>query len=231
MHMCKHKVAIFAQGEGFTSSKQRVLACGSVPTFLSHDKMDSYFGRWLVPNKHYKLLRPGKVCEDLKNIVWWTEEHDDKAEQIGVNARRFATRILGEEMVHQYLLHVLKEVANLMTYKAKDALRLVPKQLEKLNALPATVAKLEAMKEKNGPRSTYALENIVKLTPQTIATSFRDREERKGAMIEAALAYTKYAKQDMAPPHPSSAKYAHIIDKNIKPPSSSSSNDKPKSRH
>jgi hypothetical protein len=40
--------------------------------------MDSYYSKWLVPNKHYKLLRPGHVCEDLKNLVWWVEENDDK---------------------------------------------------------------------------------------------------------------------------------------------------------
>jgi hypothetical protein len=51
--------------------------------------------------------------------------------------------------------------------------------------------------------------------------SFRDREERKGAMIEAALAYTKYAKVNMAPPHSSSAKYAHIISPNQKPAAAS----------
>ena len=50
----------------------------------------------------------------------------------------------------------------------------------------------------------------VKLTPQTIAAAFRQREERKGAMIEAAMAYSPNLKNRMAPPHPSSAKYSHI---------------------
>jgi hypothetical protein len=54
-----------------------------------------------------------------------------------------------------------------------------------------------------------------------VSYSFRDREERKGAMIEAALAYTKYAKVNMAPPHSSSAKYAHIISPNQKPAAAS----------
>jgi hypothetical protein len=81
---------VFAQGEGFTSSKQalrwcpaachdwslstplynQVLACGSLPLFLSHDAQDSYFGRWLKNGKHFKLLRPDKLCDDLKNVVW-----------------------------------------------------------------------------------------------------------------------------------------------------------------
>jgi hypothetical protein len=51
----------------------------------------------------------------------------------------------------------------------------------------------------------------VKLTPQTIAAAFRQREERKGAMIEAALAYAPHASKRMAAPHPSSAKYDHIV--------------------
>ena len=160
MRMCRSKYPVFAQGEGYTSSKQRVLGCGSLPLFLEHDGMDSYFGRWLVENKHYKVislrsfvhslvlfagfrwsvrslwfvlsvsvgalskgnnlcakrhmneqyqaLRPESVCDDLKRVVWWAVEHDEMAQRIGVNARRFATRILGEHMVHMYLLAMLQ---------------------------------------------------------------------------------------------------------------------------
>lgn len=49
------------------------------------------------------------------------------------------------------------------------------------------------------------------MTPQTIAARFREREERKGAAIEAALAWQPHAYKSMAAPHPSSAKYAHIF--------------------
>ena len=209
MAMCRHKMPVFAQGEGYTSSKQRVLACGGLPAFLNHDQMDSYFGRWLGRNKHYKELRPDSVCEDLKNLVWWVQEHDAMAERVGVNARRFATRVLGEEMVHQYLLHVLKEVAALLRYPVADAWRSVHAMLAKSNGLPAAQAKLRAV-EATGA-STAALTQLVRLTPQTIAAAFRGREERKGAMVEAALAWAPHASRHMAPPHPSSAKYAHII--------------------
>ncbi len=121
MRMCRNKFPVFAQGEGYTSSKQRVLGCGSLPLFLSHDDMDSYFGRWLVADKHYKKLRADNVCDDLKRVVWWAEEHDEMAQRIGVNARRFATRVLGEHMVHLYLLATLQEISALMTYPAAQA--------------------------------------------------------------------------------------------------------------
>lgn len=60
-------------------------------------------------------------------------------------------------------------MAGLLQYRPKDAFPLVHKQLNKLNALPATVLKLEELRVKNGPKSTKALEQMIKLTPQTIA--------------------------------------------------------------
>jgi len=75
-----------------------------MPLFLSHDGMDSYFGRWLKPNKHYKLVRPEHICDDLKNAVWWATEHDDMAAQIGVNARRFATRVCAQLIANVWQL-------------------------------------------------------------------------------------------------------------------------------
>ena len=45
MDTCQYKLAVFAQGYGFTSAKERNLACGSVPVFLEKDTQDTYFGR------------------------------------------------------------------------------------------------------------------------------------------------------------------------------------------
>ena len=45
-------------------------------------------------------------CFSLCFQVWWAAEHDESAQRIGVNARRFATRILGEEMVLYLMLPV-----------------------------------------------------------------------------------------------------------------------------
>jgi hypothetical protein len=44
------------------------------------------------------------------------------AERVGVNARRFATRVLGEEMVQGYLLAMIKEIAALMKYKVRNTI-------------------------------------------------------------------------------------------------------------
>jgi len=51
------QVAIFAQGEGYTSSKHRTLGCGSLPVFLEYNTHDTYYGRWLEADTHYKRLR------------------------------------------------------------------------------------------------------------------------------------------------------------------------------
>jgi len=112
-------------------------------------------------------------------------------------------------MVHGYLLAMLQQIASLMKYKASDALRSCEAKLRRDNALPAAVKKLQAMKREG--QSTEGLERMVKMTPNTIAARFREREERKGAAVEAALSWTKTASKTMAPPHPSSAKYAAVF--------------------
>ena len=71
MHSCRFKYPVFIQGEGYTSSKQRILACGSMPMFLDHDEHDSYYDRWLTPNFHYRVLNKTRVCTDLAQNVWW----------------------------------------------------------------------------------------------------------------------------------------------------------------
>jgi len=42
MEFCQYKVVIHAQGEGFTSSKNRLLPCGSVIVTLNNTNMDMY---------------------------------------------------------------------------------------------------------------------------------------------------------------------------------------------
>ena len=157
-------------------------------------------------------------CFSLCFQVWWAAEHDESAQRIGVNARRFATRILGEEMVlylmlpvclcaltttrshvlflvktpllffypffkmyailgfvlqsvlvcffiflqvHQYLLHVLKEVAALQTYKMSEAWASIHATLDRTNALPAAQKKFATMEE--AKQGTAALHSMVKI--------------------------------------------------------------------
>jgi hypothetical protein len=64
-----------------------------------------------------------RAASPLLLIARWAQEHDAEAAAIAVNARRFATRVLGEDMVHLYLLNVLKEVAALERYPMQDAFR------------------------------------------------------------------------------------------------------------
>jgi hypothetical protein len=122
MGMCRFKAAVFAQGEGYTSSKHRTLGCGSLPVFLEYNSHDTYYGRFLQPDTHYKRLRyslrPNAtdqddagscVCGDLDRLAAWLQTHDAEAAAVGANARRFAETLLGRPMVEAYLLAVLQE--------------------------------------------------------------------------------------------------------------------------
>jgi len=126
MGMCRFKVAVFAQGEGFTSSKHRTLGCGSLPVFLEYNAHDTYYGRFLTPGVHYKRVRYSLranatdqddggtcVCGDLDRIASWASQHEHEAKGIGAKARSFAEKVLGKPLVEAYLVAVLKETASL----------------------------------------------------------------------------------------------------------------------
>jgi len=62
--------------------------------------------------------------------------------------------------VHQYLLHVLKEVAALQTYKMSEAWASIHATLDRTNALPAAQKKLATMEE--AKQGTAALHSMVR---------------------------------------------------------------------
>lgn len=138
MGMCRFKAAVFAQGEGYTSSKHRTLGCGSLPVFLEYINHDTYYGRFLKPDVHYKRLRyslrPNAtdqddagscICGDLDRLAGWLQTHDKEAATIGAAARQFAERVLGQPMVEAYLLAVLKETHDLQQMAAYDVAAVV----------------------------------------------------------------------------------------------------------
>ena len=100
MDTCQYKLAVFAQGYGYTSAKERVLACGSVPIFLERDKVDTYFGRWLKEGVHFKRLDPATMCEQLDEVIDWVLANDSEAKRMGEAARGFAEAVLSREMLN-----------------------------------------------------------------------------------------------------------------------------------
>jgi hypothetical protein len=64
-----------------------VLTPTLVSLFLPHiffslqKKMDTYFGRWLVEDKHFKRLQPDSMCEDLDDVIDWVLTHDKDAKK------------------------------------------------------------------------------------------------------------------------------------------------------
>ena len=126
MGMGRFKGAVFAQGEGFTSSKHRTLGTGSLPIFLEYNAHDTYYARHLQHDVHYKRIRYSLrsnatdmddggscVCADLDYMTSWLLRHDAEAKEIGENARTFAQTVLSRQMVESYVLAVLREAADL----------------------------------------------------------------------------------------------------------------------
>lgn len=53
LEQARYKLALFMQGEGYTSSKQRDLASGSCPVFVEQSADDTFYGRFLKEGKHF----------------------------------------------------------------------------------------------------------------------------------------------------------------------------------
>ena len=116
MDACQYKFAVFAQGFGYTSAKERILGCGSVPIFLERDNVDTYFGRWLKEGVHFKRLNPETMCEDLDEVIQWIIDHDAEARRIGEASRQFAETILSKEMLNGYIVAMLQEISTLQKH-------------------------------------------------------------------------------------------------------------------
>jgi len=57
---------MYPQGEGYTSSKQRVLASGSCPVFAELTGHDTYYGRFLKENVHFKRVHVDPPPEGMR---------------------------------------------------------------------------------------------------------------------------------------------------------------------
>ena len=133
-----HKLALFVQGEGYTSNKQRVLATRSAPVFAELTEHDTFFGRFLREDTHYKRVRvkPGPCgtfntacvrCKDLDSTVRWARDDDDAAASMGRRARAFSDLVLSRKMLRSYLLTLLREVSRLQIHNLTDVIRRVNK--------------------------------------------------------------------------------------------------------
>eukprot|EP00615_Pteridomonas_danica_P010799 CAMPEP_0114331322 /NCGR_PEP_ID=MMETSP0101-20121206/2328_1 /TAXON_ID=38822 ORGANISM="Pteridomonas danica, Strain PT" /NCGR_SAMPLE_ID=MMETSP0101 /ASSEMBLY_ACC=CAM_ASM_000211 /LENGTH=355 /DNA_ID=CAMNT_0001461603 /DNA_START=53 /DNA_END=1117 /DNA_ORIENTATION=+ len=170
MGPCRFKYSVFAQGEGFTSSKHRNLACGSLPIFLEYNPHDTYYGRFLEPDVHYKRIRYSLrsnatdqddggtcVCSDLDQVTSWALSHDEQAKAIGAKARSFAENVIGREMVELYVVALLRETAKLQ-------------QLAKYDIK-------SVLSEVHGQESFQAPKGKPLKSPQDLLTRFRDVDD------------------------------------------------------
>ena len=176
MESCRSKYVVVAGsgGSGFSSAKQRLLGCGSVPLFADSGggagddygpgrpstKDDTFFARWLRRNYHYLALNQTDLCGSLGEAVDWARRQREQARAIGANARRFASTLLGPRMVHEYLLTLLAEVARLQT--------------------------LHTSRYGHG---LVAGKAMVHMTARNLPALFEQSSKGKGGVMEAALAY------------------------------------------
>jgi hypothetical protein len=55
-------------------------------------------------------LNQSDLCNSLEGALDWGRSHPQVAEAVGLNARRFASTLLGPRMLHEYVLTLLNEV-------------------------------------------------------------------------------------------------------------------------
>ena len=95
-----------------------MLASGSCPVFTELTGHDTYYGRFLRENVHYKRVAvlnesqqqcghpPGACvnCPDLAAHVNWAAQHDnDAAAACGARAKAFSGALLSRRMLLDYL--------------------------------------------------------------------------------------------------------------------------------
>lgn len=140
--MASNKVALFIQGEGFTSTKQRTLATGSLPVFAELTKHDGFFGRFLEEDIHFKRVYvledaapkrngsknnqkcwrpyekrgyPCVFCNDITSHLHWAVAKDTAAaaRRVARNAELFASGAFGRDRLLEYISFLLREVHRL----------------------------------------------------------------------------------------------------------------------
>lgn len=87
---------------------------GSV-IFIYPCKQKLWFFDWLKPWEHYIPLSEEFSEEDVLKKLKWCRENDEKAQQIAINARKFASKYLGRQGILDYLQSIFCSIANKST--------------------------------------------------------------------------------------------------------------------
>ena len=181
--MGRFKLALFMQGEGYTSSKQRILASGSCPLFAELTEHDVYFGRFLKEGTHYQRVRVGNesmqcgghacvTCMDLDRAVKWVETEDGLAKKCANEAKRFSDLFFSRRALLEYLRTLLVEVA---------AIQAPPKQNRRSAGSRGPYDYAAVVKEVHEPRGSglsLTPANAVRVMQLSCGDSSRSEDKR-----------------------------------------------------
>ncbi|KAF2320392.1 hypothetical protein GH714_027372 [Hevea brasiliensis] len=113
---CIHRYKIYIEGTAWSVSEKYILACDSV-TLLVKPHYYDFFTRSLRPIEQYWPIKDNDKCRSIKFAVEWGNTHKQKAQAIGKAASEFIQEELKMDYVYDYMFHLLKEYANLLTFK------------------------------------------------------------------------------------------------------------------
>ncbi|KAJ4773698.1 O-glucosyltransferase rumi-like protein (DUF821) [Rhynchospora pubera] len=113
---CNYRYKIYIDGMSWSVSEKYILACKS-PMLLVTTRYIDFYTRGLLPGKHYWPINSSHKCESIKFAVDWGNTHLKEAEDLGTRGSLFARQELSMENTYDYMLHLLTEYAQLLTYK------------------------------------------------------------------------------------------------------------------
>ncbi|KAG9441174.1 hypothetical protein H6P81_017028 [Aristolochia fimbriata] len=113
---CDYRYKIYMEGVAWSVSLKYILACDSL-TLMEKSQYHDFFSRGLMPLLHYWPIKNEELCKSIKLAVDWGNTHKQQAQIIGKAASYFMHKGLKMDFVYDYMLHVLKEYADLLNYQ------------------------------------------------------------------------------------------------------------------
>lgn len=100
-----HKIFFVVDGNVIASNHMYAFASGSVPFLVSNGIC--WFSKLIVPFVHYIPVKPD--MSDLWKQIEWVNANDKQAEQIAINALKFANTYFSAEYQKQYIRDTIRQ--------------------------------------------------------------------------------------------------------------------------
>ncbi|XP_008791205.1 O-glucosyltransferase rumi homolog [Phoenix dactylifera] len=112
---CNHRYKIYAEGFAWSVSLKYIIACGSLALII-HPQYEDFFSRGLIPKENYWPINPTNLCESIKSVVDWGNNHQSQAESVGKRGQAFMED-LNMDRVYDYMYHLIVEYSKLQDFK------------------------------------------------------------------------------------------------------------------